>query len=127
MKLRGGHNQVPGMVETVKNVELTLKKNGFKQAHTIGHSLGTCYVSWMVKYSNLTKTCTLLDPIPFKLYEADVAFNFLHRPPTTATEFLISYLVSSEIYIRHYICRHFIWHHNVLFPQDLHPKSLRLP
>ena len=41
----------------------------------------------------------LIDPVPFKLFHSDLMFNFVHRIPESAVEFLIHWLVSKELYI----------------------------
>ncbi|KAJ3227510.1 40S ribosomal protein S6 [Clydaea vesicula] len=122
MRLIGG-DMVPDMVSTVKEVETMLKMYNFSTANFVGHSLGSVY--WMTKYSKMVSSVTFIDPVCFKLYDSDVCFNFVYRKPKTATEFLIYWVVSREIYISHFITRHFIWHHNVIFPQDL-PKSSKV-
>ncbi|KAJ3208359.1 hypothetical protein HK099_008736 [Clydaea vesicula] len=110
--------EIPNIEETVKLVELMLKANNYHDAIFIGHSLGSVYSSWMNKYSSLRCTLILIDPVCFQLYSPDLIFNFLHRPFSNAPQFLLRW-ISRELYISHFINRHFAWHLNVMFPENL--------
>ncbi|KAI9343589.1 hypothetical protein BDR26DRAFT_240972 [Obelidium mucronatum] len=118
---------VPSVEETVAGIEGLLEFHGFQKAHIVGHSWGTAVVSWMIKYSKYTVSSVLLDPIVFLPITPDLAFNFVHRRPghntdtVRANEFIVHWLLSRELHISHVISRHYCWHHNLLWPDEL-PK-----
>ena len=64
----------------------------------------------MVKsYPKRVAAVAMVDPICFLLHYPIVAYNFVHRPSHAAGERLVHYLASRELYISHYISRHFHW------------------
>jgi len=100
-----------------------------------GHSLGTCPITWLLskKASPLRSRIgqiVLLDPVTINLSEPDVMVNFIykrnetHHPPTTSliryySDMVIQCLASSELFIQHYIRRHFSWYNSELWLEDI--------
>ncbi|KAI8848488.1 hypothetical protein BC829DRAFT_417631 [Chytridium lagenaria] len=121
-------DHVPSMQQTVHEVEDMLHHHGFPQAFFIGHSLGTAVTAWMMNNSKVVAGSALLDPIVFKTYHPSLAYNFVYRHPGKNTakilsnEYLMHWLVGRELYISYFISRHFCWHQNVMWPEDL-PKN----
>ncbi|KAJ3112923.1 hypothetical protein HDU96_003991 [Phlyctochytrium bullatum] len=120
-------DHVPSMQQTVAEVEDMLDHHGFTQAFFIGHSLGTALTAWMMNNSKVVAGSALLDPIVFKTYHPSLAYNFVYRHPgknigTKANEYLMHWLVARELYISYFISRHFCWHQNVMWPENL-PKT----
>jgi pimeloyl-ACP methyl ester carboxylesterase len=60
-------DMVVGMSDFVKEVEMMLHKHNYTKASFVGHSLGTIYCAWMVKYSKLVMGVVLIDPVCFKV------------------------------------------------------------
>ncbi|KAJ3023906.1 UNVERIFIED_CONTAM: hypothetical protein HDU68_008414 [Siphonaria sp. JEL0065] len=120
-------DHVPSTEQTVSEIEAMLDAFGYKKAHIIGHSLGTTVAAWMVKYSKYAASVTLLDPVVFMYLLPSLAFSFIHRKPgyntetMKANEYLLYWLCGRELYTANAICRHFRWHHNLLWPDTL-PK-----
>ncbi|KAJ3060477.1 hypothetical protein HDU98_003554 [Podochytrium sp. JEL0797] len=111
---------------SVQVIDEMLASHGFTKIHLVGHSWGTAVVSWMIKQSTCTiASVVFLDPIVFFPVQQELAFNFVHRKPgynTTevrANEYMIHFIVAREIHISHTISRHFSWHHNLLWPDEL--------
>ncbi len=75
----------------------------------------------MIRHTDMVKSVVMIDAVCFQIYDSTLAYQFVHRIPKTASEYLTHWFISRELYISHFICRHFIWHHNVLFPENL-PK-----
>ncbi|KAJ3095470.1 hypothetical protein HDU97_006892 [Phlyctochytrium planicorne] len=122
-------DEVPSMQQTVAEVEDMLDHHGFAKAFFIGHSLGTALTAWMMNNSKVVAGSALLDPIVFKTYHPSLAYNFVYRHPGKnagifANEYLMHWLVGRELYISYYISRHFCWHQNVMWPEDLPKKHL---
>lgn len=91
-------------------------------AHFIGHSFGSCVLSFVLKSAEGRKyvgAATFIDPVTFLLCKPDVAYNFVYREPTTATQLLIKYFLSQELYIAHSLGRHFFWKECVLWEEQL--------
>lgn len=53
--------------------------------------------------------------------------NFVYRIPKTASEYLIKYFVSTELYISHYISRHFHWFQCALYVTPIEKTKEELP
>ncbi|KAI9009721.1 Alpha/Beta hydrolase protein [Gaertneriomyces semiglobifer] len=114
---------IPTVQETVESIKSILMAAGHKKACFVGHSLGSAALSWTTHlHKELIHSTVALDPITYLLVQPAVAYNFLHRTPTTTLELLMHYFVTRELYIAHTIRKHFSWSHNALFVQDL-PKG----
>lgn len=91
-------------------------------AHFIGHSFGSCVMSYVLKSPEGRKrvaAATFIDPVTFLLCRPDVAYNFMYRRPSTATQLLIKYFLSQELYIAHSLSRHFFWKDCMLWEEQL--------
>ncbi|RUS13533.1 Alpha/Beta hydrolase protein [Endogone sp. FLAS-F59071] len=107
---------VPTMQETVREIDQMLENHGHKQAVFVGHSLGSAVVSWVLKNTpKKVAAVIMIDPICFLLHYPDVAYNFVYRIPERANEHIISFFASRELYISHYISRHFHWNQAAFF------------
>ncbi|RUP47012.1 Alpha/Beta hydrolase protein [Jimgerdemannia flammicorona] len=114
---------VPTMQETVREIEQMLESHGHKQAVFVGHSLGSALLSWVIKNaSKKVAGVVMIDPICFLLHYHDVAYNFVYRIPQRANEHIITFLASRELYISHYISRHFHWHQTAFFVPSTNPN-----
>ena len=73
------------------HVASTLLSLSLKSAIFAGHSLGTCCVSWMLKFHpSLVKATLFVDPVCFKLWTHHIAYNALYRKPRTFHEAFIN-------------------------------------
>jgi hypothetical protein len=62
---------------------------------------------------------TVVDPVSLLLGLPEVAYNFLYRPPTDIIQSFILYGASREITISHMLHRHFWWHRNICYLEDI--------
>ena len=77
-------------------------------------------VGWIVlSRPDLVAHLTIVDPVSLLLGLPDVAYNFLYRPPSNLIEGFILYGASREITISHMLHRHFWWHRNILYLEDI--------
>ncbi|CAO3676196.1 unnamed protein product [Umbelopsis ramanniana] len=107
---------IPTPYELVNEISKMLDVHGYDKATFMGHSLGTCVVNWVVKdIPERVAGVTLLDPVVFLLHYSDLAYNFVHRAPTTPNERLISFFAAQELYTAFYIARRFDWNDNMMF------------
>ncbi|KAI8976097.1 Alpha/Beta hydrolase protein [Pilobolus umbonatus] len=108
--------EVPTMQETLRDMQQMLFRHGFNDALFVGHSLGSAVTAWAVKYMKKHVAGVIfLDPICFMLHYKDVCSNFVYRTPKTAAEGVVKYFASTELYISHYISRHFHWFQTALY------------
>ncbi|KAI7853313.1 Alpha/Beta hydrolase protein [Circinella umbellata] len=113
---------VPSMHETVQDLERMLHYHGFHDAVYVSHSLGTALTSWAVQHIPRTVAgVVMLDPICFMLHYRDICVNFVYRIPKTASESIVKFFASSELYISYYISRHFHWFQLALYVTPKHP------
>eukprot|EP00927_Polykrikos_kofoidii_P036501 TRINITY_DN30823_c0_g1_i1.p1 TRINITY_DN30823_c0_g1~~TRINITY_DN30823_c0_g1_i1.p1 ORF type:complete len:886 (-),score=137.94 TRINITY_DN30823_c0_g1_i1:55-2712(-) len=112
--------EVPSSAELVACLCDMLGTWGFSSAHFVGHSFGSLVLAWMARRApNFVSMLTFIDPVCFLLCKPDVCFNFMYRKPSEPTQLLINYFLAKELYIAHSLSRNFIWHHNLLWPEDL--------
>ncbi|KAI9302793.1 Alpha/Beta hydrolase protein [Cunninghamella echinulata] len=116
-------DQVPLTEDIVKDIEQMLHRHGYKHAVFVSHSLGTAVTSWLMKYTpSIVAGSVFIDPICFLLHYPTLCFNFIHRIPTQISEYFTKFVASRELYISHYISRHFRWYEIIYFP-DLINKN----
>ncbi|RFU78946.1 ribose-phosphate pyrophosphokinase [Trichoderma arundinaceum] len=60
-----------------------------------------------------------VDPVSFLLHLPDVAYNFICRKPTNASEHLLSYFGAKDLGVAHTLFRRFTWSDNVLWKEDI--------
>ena len=91
----------------------------------IGQSFGTVVLSWLLKYQPQTVSAALLiDPVVFLIHHAALCYRFLYRRPVTVQQQLLRYFAADELHIQHYLRRHFEWHENALWLEDIPPRLL---
>ena len=106
--------------ELVTCIEDLLAAHCHQTAHFVGHSFGTLVLTWVAKHSpKIVSKFTFLDPVCFLLCKHDVAFNFLYKKPTNASEALMSYFVGQELFIAYTLSRRFQWQANILWPEQI--------
>ncbi|KAJ3071687.1 hypothetical protein HDU98_004946 [Podochytrium sp. JEL0797] len=120
-------DHVPSTQQTISEIETMLDIHGFAKAHFVGHSLGTTVAGSLINYSKYTASIVLLDPVVFMPLLPSLAFNFVYRHPgrntdtIKANEYLLYWLCSRELYTSSALCRHFRWHHILVWPESM-PK-----
>ena len=91
-------------------------------ALVLGQSFGTIVLTWLLRHQPEVVGCALfLDPVVFLLHHAALCHRFLYRPCRTAQQRFLRYFAGDELSIQHYLRRHFVWHDNVLFLEDIPP------
>ncbi|KAI8089707.1 Alpha/Beta hydrolase protein [Halteromyces radiatus] len=109
-------DNVPEAQDMVKDIKHMLQDHGYEHAVFVSHSLGTAVTSWMMTYApTFVAGTVLIDPICFLLHYPQVCFNFIHRMPKRIFEYVTFYGASRELYISHYISRHFQWFQCIYF------------
>eukprot|EP00605_Chrysophyceae_sp_TOSAG23-4_P003009 GSChrysophyteH1.ASY1.ANO1.3314.1 assembled CDS len=103
------------------SVRAILRKHGIRNKVTVfGHSFGSITAGWFLKYfPECVEHAILVDPVSVLLGLPNVAMNFLYRTPSTLMEWVIYIFASTEITIAHTLYRHFTWHHNIVWLDEL--------
>ncbi|ORX62656.1 alpha/beta-hydrolase [Hesseltinella vesiculosa] len=113
-------DHVPDADDFVDAIQHMLHTHGHHHAVFVGHSLGTAVTSWvMTRLPQLVAGTVLIDPICFLLHYPNVCFNFIYRAPRQWIDYLMLYVASRELYISHYIARHFQWFQCIYFANRL--------
>merc|ERR1719469_1545282 len=77
----------PSMAETVACIVDMLDSWDVSGAHFVGHSFGSCILSWMVQRApSRVLALTFMDPVVFMLAKPDVSYNFMYRRPASPTQ-----------------------------------------
>ena len=110
------HDTVQGIWEAVDH-----HQSSVQDVSLVGHSFGSCPVTWLVHSSNSSRIrqILLVDPVSICLSEPDVMHNFLYKRDGRLR------VLSDEIFTQHYLRRHFAWYNSELFLEDL-PKEAKV-
>eukprot|EP00158_Paraphelidium_tribonemae_P003587 Partr_v1_DN26241_c0_g1_i1_m48694 putative NA len=119
-------HRVPTPREFVDDLNAIVNSLGHKKATFVGHSLGSTVLSWCIRMRpEMVSRAVFLDPVCFLLHHPDVAYNFIHRTPTDGPQLFLHFFAATELYIRWFLHRCFIWHENVLFLEDI-PDDIKV-
>mmetsp|Transcript_17783 Transcript_17783/g.41032 ORF Transcript_17783/g.41032 Transcript_17783/m.41032 type:complete len:380 (-) Transcript_17783:12-1151(-) len=104
------HDTVHGIWEAVDH-----HLSPIQDVSVIGHSFGSCPITWLVHSSNSTRIrqIVLVDPVSICLSEPDVIQNFLYQRNVLHTNKMT--IISNEIFTQHYLRRHFAWYNSELW------------
>ena len=118
------HDTVNGIWEAVDH-----HLSSGQDVSVIGHSFGSCPITWLVHSSNNVRIrqIVLVDPVSICLSEPDVMQNFLYKRNVLFTNRIPIKIgvISSEIFTQHYLRRHFAWYNSELWLEDL-PKDAKV-
>jgi len=110
---------IPTMHEFVSSIDEMLLHHDFSSAFFVGHSLGTVNLGWVMKERReRVSGAIMVDPVCFRQFGWEIPFNFIHRPPSSFYDRLISF-VGKEITIATYLSRHFNWSQNLLLAEQV--------
>lgn len=94
-----------------------LATHGHLSATWTGHSYGTSWLSYILKYAPETAASVLfLDPICFRLHFPRLTKQFVYTRPDPGT---ISYIVRTDLIVNRTIQRSFPWSRIVLFVEQI--------
>ncbi|CAL1707594.1 unnamed protein product [Somion occarium] len=86
----------------------------------ISHSSGSFTHAWMLKaYPEMIRRSCFVDPVTFCSWEGDLCYNFIYRRSVNGLELLMKYFVGMELGVANFLQRHFDWHANSLWLQDI--------
>ena len=92
----------------------------------VSHSWGSIQLAWLLKWSPRKVGAALfLDPIVFLLHLPNVCYAFAYQMAWWhAPSVLRQYFGASELGLANTIHRHFCWHENALYLEDIPPQLL---
>jgi pimeloyl-ACP methyl ester carboxylesterase len=105
----------PGSV--VSTMTAMLASHGFMRGTWVGHSYGTSWLSYMVKFArHAVASLVFLDPICFCLHVPRLTKQFVYSKPDPGT---VSYIVRTDIIVNWTIQRSFPWAWIILFLEQI--------
>jgi len=97
-----------------------------RDATFVSHSWGSIQLSWLIKSApNRVGAALMLDPVVFLLHLPGVCRDFAYMDRLSQpVDILKKYCAAQEIGLALSIHRHFVWHENELFIEDIPPRLL---
>ncbi|PON20280.1 hypothetical protein TGAM01_v210831 [Trichoderma gamsii] len=108
--------------EMCEEVHCILTAHGWERFILVSHSYGSVVATHLLRKPQIASKIgptLFVDPVSFLLHLPDVAYNFICRKPTNASEHLLSYFGAKDMGVAHTLCRRFIWSDNVLWKEDI--------
>uniref|UniRef100_A0A7S4DH30 AB hydrolase-1 domain-containing protein n=2 Tax=Lotharella globosa TaxID=91324 RepID=A0A7S4DH30_9EUKA len=108
---------------TLKNV---LMAHGSAEAIFLGHSIGTVYLTWIVRNApEIVRDVILVDPVCLLLHHSKVLWNFLYaRPPALSMpEVVQRWVVLMDPNISYRLRRNFTWYQNILWMDEIPSRA----
>lgn len=99
-----------------------LSKHNYSRCILMTHSYGSVVGTHLLRHrktSGMIGPLLLIDPVAFSFHPPEVAWNFLRRNPTTASEMQLQYFASMDAGIAHALTRRFLWLENSLWREDI--------
>ena len=104
----------------LSGIESILSRHGHSSAHFAGHSFGSFYVAWVCKYKrHLVAKATFLDPVCFLLHLPNTLFDILYSPAKKPFDVIMQFVIRNQVFMSHYLRRHFHWFLNIIFLQQV--------
>lgn len=110
------NENIPSMVEITDGLCTMLDECEHAKAIFLSHSYGSVWVSWMCKHApDRLAACVFVEPIVFMLYLTTVTRNFLYEHYGG----IVAYGIRTELFLNYCLRRHFWWHQNILWYEDM--------
>ena len=93
----------------------------------VSHSYGSVVCAHLLhspETAALIGPLLFIDPVAFSFYDPHIAWNFLRREPTTASEIQLQYFASMDPDVAHTLTRRFVWPENSLFREDVEGRGV---
>jgi len=101
----------------VSTMTAMLASHGFIRATWVGHSYGTSWLSYMIKYAtHAVAAVCFLDPICFCLHAPRLTKSFVYSRPDPGT---VSYILRTDMIVNWTIQRSFPWMWIILFLEQI--------
>lgn len=113
--------------ETTREIQRILNKHGWTRCVVMSHSYGSVVAAHMLhdpSTSDAIGPMIFVDPVAFSFHPPEVAWNFLRRKPTTASEIQLHYFASTDPDVAYTLTRRFIWSENSLWREDVEKRGI---
>lgn len=108
----------PDQVAT--SLSLMLTAHGFSRATFSGHSFGTFWMSYMVKYApSYVAGLVFVDPVNFCLYNSSLTRKVVYNQPDPGD---VGYMIKTDMMVNWSVQRNFSWVRGNLFVEDIGDK-----
>lgn len=104
--------------------EALLDAHGLERAVVVGHSLGTAYTNYLLRYAPARVAATaLIDPICCMLHHARITNAFVYEPVASLRVAVEEYYIRRELFTSNVIARYCRWHEASLWPTSCSPAT----
>ncbi|RPB02856.1 hypothetical protein L873DRAFT_1672183 [Choiromyces venosus 120613-1] len=126
ISFRFSHTPLSKSAFTAEFTEI-LSRHEIQNFILISHSYGTVLSTWLLHSESISpriSSLVLMDPVTLLLHLPSVAYNFVHRAPSSANEWQLQYFASRDPDVAHSLSRHFFWAENILWKEELAGKKV---
>lgn len=112
--------------QMTQEIQKILNRHGWTRCIVMSHSYGSVVAAHLLhdpSTSNLIGPMIFVDPVAFSFHPPEVAWNFLRRNPTTASEIQLQYFASTDPDVAYTLTRRFIWSENSLWREDVEKRA----
>ncbi|ETN39813.1 uncharacterized protein HMPREF1541_06039 [Cyphellophora europaea CBS 101466] len=113
---------LPPSEQIAEEVLSILQYHNWENCVLVTHSYGSALAAHMFRHAEAKARIgpmILVDPVAFSFHPPDVAWNFLRRQPTTASEWQLWYFASMDSDVARTLTRNFRWLESSLWREDL--------
>ena len=104
-------------------VSTLLAKHGFTEAHLLGHSMGSAFVSYVARHApQATASLTLLDPICLSMHNAAVTKAVVYPRSDAIQEEIYNFFFKDELFTSRVVARHLWWYEAGQWLDDQAPE-----
>ncbi|CAB9523359.1 expressed unknown protein [Seminavis robusta] len=94
-----------------------LASHGYTQATFAGHSFGTFWLSYVIKYApDIVAGLVFMDPVCFCLYDSSLTRSVVYNQPDPGD---VGYLIRTDMMVNWSVQRHFSWVRGNLLLEEL--------
>jgi len=117
----------PQEEQTAQQIRKILDKHGWTRCIVMSHSYGSVVAAHLLhdrSTKDMIGPMIFVDPVAFSFHPPEVAWNFLRRKPTTASEIELQYFASTDPDVAYTLTRRFIWSENSLWREDVEQRAI---
>ena len=112
--------------EMTQEIQKILEYNSWSRCIVISHSYGSVVATHLLRDSEtapLLGPMLFVDPVAFAFHDPHIAWNFLRRRPTTASEIQLQYFASMDSDVAYTLTRRFVWPENSIWREDVEDRA----
>jgi pimeloyl-ACP methyl ester carboxylesterase len=112
--------------DMAKQIRRILDHHGWSRCMVVSHSYGSVIAAQILREpttASLVGPLLFVDPVSFAFHDPQIAWNFLRRKPTTASEIQLQYFASMDPDVAYTLTRRFVWPENSLWREDMEERA----